>query len=51
MRQKIFPDLICVVAKHELYVKYHQRVFKEIDKYLCYNGPQKLDRKKVLNEI
>ena len=35
MRQKIFPDLICVVAKHELYVKYHQRVFKEIDKYLC----------------
>ena len=32
--KKLCLDLICVIAKHELYVKYHQKIFKEVDKYL-----------------
>ena len=33
--KKLCPDLICIVAKHELYVDYHKKIFREIDKYLC----------------
>lgn len=32
--KRLCPELICVVAKHELYIQYHQKIFKEIDKYL-----------------
>ena len=33
--KKLCPELICVVANHQLYVQYYQMIFKEIDKYLC----------------
>lgn len=33
--KKLCPELICIVAKHALYVQYHRMVFKEINKYLC----------------
>ncbi|XVN43114.1 MAG: DNA-directed DNA polymerase [Candidatus Rickettsia vulgarisii] len=33
--KKLCPDLICIPARHELYVKYHKEIFSEIDKILC----------------
>lgn len=33
--KKLCPDLICILARHELYVKYHRDIFAEIDKLLC----------------
>jgi DNA polymerase-4 len=33
--KKLCPDLICIPARHELYVKYHKKIFSEIDRLLC----------------
>lgn len=32
--KKMCPKLICVVAQHEVYIDFHHRILKEIDKYL-----------------
>jgi DNA polymerase-4 len=32
--KKLCPDIICVLASHEIYVQYHKRLFAEVDKYL-----------------
>ena len=32
--KKICPGIICVLAKHEAYVDYHQRILQEIDKHI-----------------
>lgn len=32
--KKICPGIICVLAKHEAYVDYHQRILQEVDKYI-----------------
>lgn len=32
--KKICPSIICVLAKHEAYVDYHQRILVEIDKHI-----------------
>lgn len=32
--RKLCPELICVPARHELYVSYHKQILKEIDKYI-----------------
>ena len=32
--RKLIPDLICVSAKHELYMDYHNKILKEIDKHI-----------------
>lgn len=32
--KKLCPKLICVLAKHEAYVQYHQRILVEIDKHI-----------------
>lgn len=31
--KKLCPELICIKARHDLYVDYHHRIFKEIDNY------------------
>ena len=32
--KKLCPELICIEARHEIYVEYHHKIFKEIDLYL-----------------
>ena len=32
--KKLCPNLICVLAKHELYVQYHQKIFAEVNKLI-----------------
>ena len=32
--RKLCPEIICVEAKHDIYVKYHNLIFQEVDKYL-----------------
>jgi len=32
--KKLCPELICVPARHKLYIEYHHKIFQEIDKYL-----------------
>lgn len=32
--KKLCPELVCVVAKHEEYTKYHKAIFEEVEKYL-----------------
>jgi len=32
--KKMCPGIICVLAKHEAYVDYHQRILQEVDKHL-----------------
>lgn len=32
--KKLCPALICIKARHAVYVEYHKRIFQEIDKYL-----------------
>lgn len=32
--KKLCPELICIKAKHNLYVEYHHKIFNEVDRYL-----------------
>lgn len=32
--KKMCPELICVPAKHDIYVDFHHRILKEVDKYI-----------------
>lgn len=32
--KKLCPELICLKARHELYIEYHHKIFTEIDLYL-----------------
>ena len=32
--KKLCPELICIQARHELYIQYHHKIFNEIDRYL-----------------
>ena len=32
--KKLYPKLICIQARHELYIQYHHKIFNEIDRYL-----------------
>ena len=32
--KKLCPKLVCIKAKHDLYVEYHHKIFNEIDRYL-----------------
>lgn len=32
--KKLCPELICIKAKHNLYVEYHRKIFNEVDRYL-----------------
>jgi DNA polymerase-4 len=32
--KKLCPELICIKARHELYIEYHHKIFKEIDLYV-----------------
>ena len=32
--KKLCPELICLKARHELYIEYHHKIFREIDLYL-----------------
>ena len=32
--KRLCPDLICVPARHDVYVEYHNRILKEVDKYI-----------------
>lgn len=31
---KMCPDLICVLARHDVYVEYHHRIFNEIERHI-----------------
>lgn len=33
-QRELCPDIIYILAKHEVYVKYHQRIFQKVEKYL-----------------
>lgn len=32
--KELCPDLICMQARHKVYIEYHHKIFQEIDKYL-----------------
>jgi DNA polymerase-4 len=32
--KKLCPELICIKARHNLYVEYHRKIFNEVDRYL-----------------
>ena len=32
--KKLCPELICIQARHELYVEYHNKIFQEVDRHL-----------------
>jgi DNA polymerase IV len=32
--KKLCPDLVCVLARHELYVEFHHRILAEIDRHI-----------------
>ena len=32
--KKLCPELICIKARHNLYVEYHHKIFNEVDRYL-----------------
>ena len=32
--KKLCPELICIEARHDLYIEYHQKIFQEVDLYL-----------------
>lgn len=32
--KKLCPDIVCVLANHEHYVEYHQRILDEVDKHI-----------------
>ena len=32
--KKLCPELICVLARHEVYVDYHHRILEEVDKHI-----------------
>lgn len=32
--KQLCPELICIKARHKIYVEYHHKIFQEIDKYL-----------------
>jgi DNA polymerase-4 len=32
--KKLCPELICLEARHKVYVEYHDKIFREIDLYL-----------------
>ena len=32
--KRIYPELVCVVSKHEKYTKYHKAIFAELEKHL-----------------
>ncbi|MEN2494269.1 MAG: DNA polymerase IV [Hyphomicrobiaceae bacterium hypho_1] len=32
--KRICPDLICVLARHDVYVAYHERIFSEVNRHL-----------------
>lgn len=32
--KKLCPELICLEARHKIYVEYHDKIFQEIDRYL-----------------
>ena len=32
--KKICPELICIKARHDVYIEYHHRIFREIDLHL-----------------
>lgn len=32
--KQLCPDLICIQARHKVYIEYHYKIFQEIDKYL-----------------
>lgn len=32
--KKLCPELICIQARHQIYIEYHHRIFREIDKHL-----------------
>lgn len=32
--KRIYPELVCVVSKHEEYTKYHKAIFAEVEKHL-----------------
>jgi DNA polymerase-4 len=32
--KKLCPDLVCVLARHDLYVEYHRRIFGELENHL-----------------
>lgn len=34
LAKKLCPKLVCIKAKHDLYVEYHHKIFNEIDRYL-----------------
>src|SRR3546814_4043777 len=32
--KKLCPDLVCVLARHELYVEFHHRAIREIERHI-----------------
>ncbi|MCX4080035.1 hypothetical protein N7280_05500 [Rickettsia rhipicephali] len=32
--KRIYPELVCIVSKHEEYIKYHKAIFAEVEKHL-----------------
>ena len=32
--KKLCPELICVLARHDIYIEYHKKIFEEVEKYL-----------------
>lgn len=32
--KRICPDIVCVLARHEHYVRYHQRILEEVEKHI-----------------
>jgi len=32
--KKLCPDLICVLAKHQVYIEFHEKILQEIDKHV-----------------
>lgn len=41
--KRLCPGLICVPAKHEIYVEYHHRILEEIDRHLCIDVVASID--------
>jgi len=32
--KKLCPDLVCILARHDVYVKYHHRIFNELERHI-----------------
>ncbi len=41
--KKLCPGLVCVPARHEVYVDYHSRILEELDRHVAFHEVQSID--------